>query len=139
VPVRDEQDPITALMESVEHDGKPTLAWVVRWSADGREPVQAAWDASEDPWSMVRLLMHTGRDWPLGRYSLVNGRGLGRRAEAAREGSEREYVVLGEEDAPRFLRRNADGAREIRSRIPWAPPLAVVIAPRGNRRARRGG
>ncbi len=134
-----DQDPIATLVDTVERDGKPPLAWVVRWSADGREPVQAAWDVSEDPWAMVQLLMRTGRDWPLGRYSLVNGRGLGKRDARAPAAKAHEYVVIGEGEGTRFLQRDADGAREIRSRIPWAPPLTVVMSPRGFRRARKGG
>ncbi len=125
-----EFDPIGALIEALEHDGKPTLAWVVRWSNAGREPVQAAWTASGDPWAMVQLLMHTGRDWPLGRYSLVNSGGLRRRRAVGDDEGENpaeQYVVLGEGAATVFIRRDDEGAREIRRRIPQPPGLDTVM------------
>jgi hypothetical protein len=121
-------DPIGALVASLEREGKPTLAWVVKWSHETLEPLQAAWDASEDPWSMVQLLMRTGRDWPLGRYSLVNSGGLRRRMPEQTEPSRaQQYVVLGEGRATSFLRRDAEGAREIRRRIPYPPTLDTVL------------
>jgi hypothetical protein len=121
-------DPIAALVEALERDGKPTLAWVVRWSNEGDEPVQAAWEASGDPWAMVQLLMRTGRDWPLGRYSLVNGGGMRRRESPQDETSPAmQYVVLGEGKATSFLRRDVEGAREIRRRIPSPPTLETVM------------
>lgn len=127
-----ELDPIGALIAALEHDGKPALAWVVRWSHDGPEPVQSAWAASEDPWAMVQLLMHTGRDWPLGRYSLVNSDGLRRRRAIGDAPDEdpaehHHYVVLGEGAATVFLPRDSEGAREIRRRIPRAPALETVM------------
>jgi hypothetical protein len=120
-------DPISTLVEALERDGKPTLAWVVRWSNAGSEPVQAAWDVSRDPWAMVQLLMHTGRDWPLGRYSLVNSGGLRRREVTVDEGLSQQYVVLGEGKATSFLRRDEAGAHEIRRRIPYPPVLDTVM------------
>ncbi len=125
-----EVDPIGTLINSLEHDGKPSLAWVVRWSHETSEPLQAAWEASEDPWAMVQLLMRTGRDWPLGRYSLVNSGGLRRRVPGDAPpppDATLQYVVLGEGRATSFLRRDADGAREIRRLIPYPPTLDTVL------------
>src|SRR5436309_1551848 len=32
-------DPIAELVHALRRDGRPSLAWVVRWSASGRDPV----------------------------------------------------------------------------------------------------
>jgi hypothetical protein len=121
-------DPIASLVASLESDGKPPLAWVVQWSVTGNEPVQAAWDASHDPWAMVQLLMVCGRDWPLGRYSLVDGRGLRRRnPKGDGDAAPQQYVVLGEGTRTSFLQRNAEGAHEIRRRIPRPPTLDHLL------------
>jgi hypothetical protein len=49
-------DPIAHLLLMLEHDGKPTLSWVVQWSAGGRDAVAAAWvqhHAAERPASLA--------------------------------------------------------------------------------------
>jgi len=48
-------DPIAQLVHDLRTHGKPSLAWCVRWSEGGREPVQAAWEASADWAAMKRL------------------------------------------------------------------------------------
>ena len=49
-------DPITELFRSLTSTGKPTLAWVVRWSEGGHDPVAAAWRVSWTPTDMARVL-----------------------------------------------------------------------------------
>ena len=51
-----QEDPIADLVDSLEADGRPQLAWVVKWSARGSEPVHAAWNASSDPGALAGLL-----------------------------------------------------------------------------------
>lgn len=41
--------------------GGPTLAWILRWSPDGADPLPAAWTACEDAGLMVRVLGFAGR------------------------------------------------------------------------------
>jgi len=119
-----DDDPITALIRSLEREGQPSLAWVMRWSDGQRDPVHAAWAVSRDPWAMVQLLMRTGRDWPLGRYSLVDTAGL-RRRSGVREGTE--SIVLGEGDSTTFLERDEHGAAEIRRRVTAPPGLDTLL------------
>lgn len=45
-------DPIEELLLAIRDDGKPSLAWVVRWSEGGKNPVQQAWMASGHPRAM---------------------------------------------------------------------------------------
>jgi hypothetical protein len=54
--VSNERDPIAELVEAMARDGRPSLAWVLRWSAGGVEPVAAAWHATRDSDSMESLL-----------------------------------------------------------------------------------
>lgn len=49
-------DPIAELVRDLRERGKPSLAWVTRWSADGRDPVQSAWKASKDIRAMTALV-----------------------------------------------------------------------------------
>lgn len=49
-------DPIDELVLDLHRDGRPSLEWVVRWSQGNRDPVQAAWDHSQDDYSMRALL-----------------------------------------------------------------------------------
>src|SRR6185369_2038825 len=49
-------DPITELVDALDRDGKPALAWVVAWSRGGVDPVAAAWAVSRAPFAMVHLL-----------------------------------------------------------------------------------
>jgi len=56
-------DPIDELLDAMTSDGKPSLAWIVRWSADGREPVAAAWEASDAGFAMLNLLAFAGRTY----------------------------------------------------------------------------
>ena len=53
-------DPIGALFADLLTDGKPSLTWVTRWSADGREPVAAAWAASTHAPAMNSVLYVVG-------------------------------------------------------------------------------
>jgi hypothetical protein len=53
-------DPIHDLVLELEATGKPTLAWIVRWSANGAEPVSAAWKKSRSPRDMLRILEWVG-------------------------------------------------------------------------------
>ena len=53
---RDTADPIAQLLDELTRDGKPSLAWVIRWSQSGGDPVAAAWAASRDSARMFRLL-----------------------------------------------------------------------------------
>jgi hypothetical protein len=55
-------DPIAELVEALAEDGRPSLAWLVRWSADGREPVAAAWGASVQPFALLTVLERGGVD-----------------------------------------------------------------------------
>lgn len=48
-------DPIRELVTALDDDGRPPLAWLVRWSAAG-EPVAAAWRESTAPTAMLELL-----------------------------------------------------------------------------------
>lgn len=59
----DDPDPIQQLVDALEVDGKPPLAWVIKWSEGGRcDPVFAAWQNTTDVWAMQRLLRLAG--WP---------------------------------------------------------------------------
>jgi hypothetical protein len=51
-------DSLTALLLGLHDDARPPIDWVLRWSADGRDPVQAAWDACTVPPSMVTVIRH---------------------------------------------------------------------------------
>ena len=53
---RSERDPIAELVERVRVDDLPSDAWLARWSAGGRDPVAAAWEASLDYGAMWTLL-----------------------------------------------------------------------------------
>ena len=48
--------PICELVDALHSWNTVPLAWVVRWSADGVEPVAAAWKAATDPASMLVLI-----------------------------------------------------------------------------------
>ena len=51
-------DPLGPLVESLIIRRPPPLAWVVRWQSDGKDPVHAAWAASEDAelmWDLIEL------------------------------------------------------------------------------------
>jgi hypothetical protein len=54
------RDPIQELVDALESGGKPSLAWVIRWSAGGRDPVDAAWGRSFTADAMIRLLELAG-------------------------------------------------------------------------------
>jgi hypothetical protein len=45
-------DPITQLALDLDRYGKPSLEWVIRWSADGVDPVAAGWRVSGNQWAM---------------------------------------------------------------------------------------
>jgi len=49
-------DSLTDLLVGIDEDGYPPLAWVVRWSDGGRDPVHAAWEAAESPHAMVKVV-----------------------------------------------------------------------------------
>jgi hypothetical protein len=49
-------DPLAELMAQLMADGQPALHWVVQWSRDGGDPVEAAWAISRDPVALVRAL-----------------------------------------------------------------------------------
>jgi hypothetical protein len=50
---QESSDPIDELLRDLRADGRPSLAWVVRWSQGGGDPVANAWNApSVDPWAM---------------------------------------------------------------------------------------
>ncbi|HSN30001.1 MAG TPA: hypothetical protein VLT45_27125 [Kofleriaceae bacterium] len=51
-----ELDGIAELVRDLDRDGKPSLAWVVRWSQGERDPIAAAWDASADGVAMAAFL-----------------------------------------------------------------------------------
>lgn len=60
--------PLAELVDDLERHGKPSLAWVTRWSADGREPLAAAWDAAPAgdlryfaSWLFIPQLVYSGR------------------------------------------------------------------------------
>ncbi len=69
-------DPIRELVDALHADGKPPLAWVVRWSRGGVDPVAEAWAVSRDPVAMCDVLDRAGR---------VDARGLARALAEARE------------------------------------------------------
>jgi hypothetical protein len=50
-------DPIAELVAALRRDGRPPLAWVVRYAPDG-ERYPAAWAASRDAAAMVDVLGH---------------------------------------------------------------------------------
>ena len=52
--------PIAQLMEWLERDELPPLAWVTRWSEGEREPLAAAWAAARDVSAMADLAIWTG-------------------------------------------------------------------------------
>ena len=54
-------DPIAELFRDLERDGKPSLAWVVRWSQGGRDPVAEAWGAAYVTSAMLTLLWRARR------------------------------------------------------------------------------
>lgn len=54
-------DPIAELVRDLRETGKPSLAWIVRWSQDGMDPVAAAWEACEEPDSMRMLILGLDR------------------------------------------------------------------------------
>lgn len=124
------RDPIAQLVEDLEAEGRPSLAWVVQWSAGGRDPVQAAWEKSADGHAMRRLLQYAGAGTLLARsVALVVLRGPGGR-RAVYDG----YDVVDEwREPPR--RRLAAAQREearrlaavLRRMVPEPPPLASLV------------
>jgi len=46
-------DPIAELMSDLHETGKPSLAWIVRWSHAGEDPIAAAIKATQEP-TMLR-------------------------------------------------------------------------------------
>lgn len=73
-------DPLTELYDAFQRNEPPALAWVVRWSNEGRarglDPLAAAWEYSGDSRAMVWILRKTGREY------------LARRVEAAVQSKE---------------------------------------------------
>lgn len=58
-------DPISQLLSDLRTHGKPSLEWVTRWSEGGRDPVRAAWEASDMPMAMEFLLFgNRNGTWP---------------------------------------------------------------------------
>jgi hypothetical protein len=49
-------DPIEELVHALDSEGKPSLAWVVKWSEAGGDPVAAAWTRSRNPSAMLLVL-----------------------------------------------------------------------------------
>ncbi len=73
-------DPLTELYDAFQRNEPPALAWVVRWSNEGRtrglDPLAAAWEHSGDSRAMVWILRKTGHEY------------LARRVEAAAQSKE---------------------------------------------------
>lgn len=64
-------DPIYELIQCLHRGERPPLAWLVRWSPDGRDPVHAAWAVSRDGWAMrmvLREVDHPALGDPEGEY-----------------------------------------------------------------------
>jgi len=55
-------DPLHELVRDLRDKGKPSLAWVMRWSSDGRDPVEAAWDSCRNSNYMLWLLQRANAD-----------------------------------------------------------------------------
>lgn len=79
------RDPIGELVEALDKDGKPTLAWTIRWSGHGEEPVRAAWQRAWSPADMVRVLV-------LGNHPLAREAQRVASARALFEGSDVDRV-----------------------------------------------
>ena len=56
-------DPIVELVEALRGGRPPPLAWIVRWSRGGRDPVASAWRESTDSTSMIKLLELCGQTY----------------------------------------------------------------------------
>jgi hypothetical protein len=97
--------PIAELLAALEHDGKPPLAWVVRFTHDHEDPVLAAWQIAWNASEMARLL-----EWACDP-----------RAESAR-GLASVPALFSTTDTDRA---RADGIRRV---IPVPPSLASLIA-----------
>jgi hypothetical protein len=124
-----DRDPIVQLVWDLERDGRPSLAWVVRWSAGGAEPVAAAWSASRAPLHMAKLLERVGWPSPVAvpwerasaraALRLVRGEGPAATLDAALT----EYALVREE-------HYAALADRIRRAVPQPPTLAQLVAAR---------
>lgn len=98
------RDPITDLVGALEQHGRPPLAWVVRWSGDGAEPVAAAWARSADPSAMARLLSRAGHPLATRAHAVV-----------------RAPVLFAHSDLDRVR------ADAIRALVPTPPPLIALL------------
>src|SRR5687767_2427188 len=52
-------DPLARLLAELQHDGRPSLAWLVEWAPDGS--ARRAWEASRDSRAMLAALELAGR------------------------------------------------------------------------------
>jgi hypothetical protein len=55
-------DPLQELVVDIESTGKPSLAWIVRWSHGGRDPVAAAWEECRNSNYMALILRMARKD-----------------------------------------------------------------------------
>lgn len=127
-------DPIAELLRDLAESGRPSLTWVVRWSADGSESVAAAWAACRDPHAMLWLLGdHDGQRYASKAYLDAQRRvDRARRVrwigledeELAREPLAAEDTYQAASDALKALEpAEADALRRV---VP--PDLATLIA-----------
>jgi hypothetical protein len=103
-------DPIAELNRDLSERGLPSLAWTVRWSQAGGDPVRAAWEASNSVDAMLMFIRHA-----LGRFTP-------------------ELMLV----AWRATTDAGTTAEYIRAAVPHVPTLAEVLAlhaiPRANER-----
>ncbi len=128
-------DPIAQLVDALRRDGKPPLAWVVRWSQGGREPVAAAWAESGLPHAMIELLRSTASS-PESQSVLALADEASRRTWQEQDlFPERDCGSLAaEEYAARMMEWRRAGHRAcadaVRALVPAPPTLAELLAAR---------
>src|SRR5690348_1392478 len=102
-----ELDPIAELLSDLERHGRPALPWVVRWSADGRDPVLAAWEASRSPHAMFEIVKMSPSETFASITWKQHGRWLDQAfgTETGPDDDDVTYVIVNHEGLKMWIRR----------------------------------